>query len=375
MNIQAHQNRPLTPEYKRLTLWRTSKEFLHCCIESRGCSFSRDNGACIMCDYGIGRNLTPVELEKALTEELQPYMNSVSMLLFGSYGSILDTREISEECFDVLLEFLAKQRIRTVIFETHCSTVTERNLERIREKLGTGNLKIIIEMGYESCDTFVLENCLNKVLNLKQLCSSISLVHKYGMEVSLNVFLGAPFLCEREQLDTAVASVKWAFEKGADSVVIFPCNIKPFTLLYRLYRKGLYKPVSQWMLVELLSRIQEEKLDRITLSWYGDRENFYENGQFPLIPPSDCKSCHDGIFDFYRTFMKESSSVRKKQLIDKFIRAKRHCDCREKFLDSMTDCKGRPDAEEIKGLLETMKTGEGMHDDQEDSGCGEKHDS
>ena len=52
------------------------------------------------------------------------------------------------------------------------------------------------------------------------------------MSACTNVLLGAPFLCERDQLDTAVKSVNWAFEQGTDSVVVFPMNIKPFTLLY-----------------------------------------------------------------------------------------------------------------------------------------------
>ena len=94
MNMKAHQGRELTPENKKLTLWRPSKEFVHCCIESNGCRFSRNNGACIMCDYGIGRNLTPVELREALDEELTPQLKSVSTLLFGTYGSILDTAEV-----------------------------------------------------------------------------------------------------------------------------------------------------------------------------------------------------------------------------------------------------------------------------------------
>lgn len=355
MNYEAHQGRPLTPENKKLTLWRPSEEFVHCCIESQGCRFNRNNGACIMCDYGIGRSLTPFELERALEEELQPYLASASTVLFGSYGSILDTEEVSEECFNVLLDFIVKHEMQTVIFETHCCTVNEGNLKIIQEKLCAKGTKVIIEMGYESCDTYVLENCLNKIMNLDQLCTTINLIHNYFMEVSLNVFLGAPFLSEREQLDTAVRSVEWAFEKGADSVVIFPCNVKPFTLLYKLYKNNLYEPVSQWMLVELLSRIQEEKLNRITLSWYGDRSNFYENDRFPLIPPADCEECHDKIFHFYHIFMKETICTQRKQLIEKFIQRETNCDCRSKFLESLRIQRGRLSVGEIKTLLDSMK--------------------
>lgn len=355
MNIEAHISRPLTPKNKKLTLWRPSEELMHCCIESRGCRFNRNNGACIMCDYGVGYNLTPIELKKALEEELQPCITSTSTLLFGSYGSIFDTEEVSAECFEVLLDFIVKQEVHTVIFETHCCTVNEKKLEKIQEKLCGDGIKVVIEMGYELCDPYILKNCLNKVLNLKQLCNAIGMIHNYSMEVSLNVFLGGPFLSEREQLDTAVQSVKWAFEKEADSVVIFPCNVKPFTLLYQLYENNLYEPISQWMLVELLSRIPEEKLNRVTLSWYGDRSNFYENGNFPLIPPKDCEKCHDEIFVFYHSFMKETHCTRRKQLVGELIQKKMECDCRNKFLEVLEVQKKRLTLMEIESLLKAIK--------------------
>lgn len=358
MNIKMHQERPFTPEYKKLTFWRPSDDFLHCCIESRGCRFSRDRGACIMCDYGIGRKLTPDELSKALEEELRPRMQSLSTVLFGSYGSVLDMEEVSEECLDIILGFISGQNVRTVIFETHCCTITSQVLEKIKSKLCGSGKKIIIEMGYESCDKFVLENCLNKILDLNQLCRAINLIHEYSMEVSLNVFLGAPFLDERDQLDTAVESIKWAFEKGADSIVIFPCNIKPFTLLFELYQKGQCRPVSQWMLIELLAWIPEEYLDRITFSWYGDRKNFYENDEFPLIPPEDCEMCHDMIFEFYHAYMKESLAIKRKQLIMDFLHAKKRCSCYKDFLHRIHIRRERIQRKEIFQILEKYSVGE-----------------
>ncbi len=355
MNLEAHKGRPLTPENKKLTLWRPSERFMHCCIESQGCRFNRNSGACVMCDYGIGRNLDPVELERSLQQDLQPFTASVSTMLFGSYGSLFDTEEISAECFDVLLDFIVKQDIQTVIFETHCCTVNERILDRIQRKLCAKGKTVIIEMGYESCDPYILKNCLNKVLDLEQLRNAIGMIHQYSMEASLNVFLGAPFLCGKEQLDTTVQSVEWAFEKGADSVVVFPCNVKPFTLLYQLYKNNLYQPISQWMLVELLARIPEEKLDRVSLSWYGDRSNFYENGQFPLIPPVDCENCHKDILIFYHSFMKEPSCVQRKKLVQEFIQRGTNCDCRDRFLERLKIQKKRLAAEEIVPLLKAMK--------------------
>lgn len=307
-----------------------------------------------MCDYGVGHNITPEELRRALKVKLSPYVNAATTVLFGTYGSILDTDEISEECFEVILDFIVKKGIHTVIFETHCSTVDEDILKKIQKKLQINHVKVIIEMGYESCDEYVLKNCLNKIINLDQMCNVITLIHKYSMEVSLNVLLGTPFLSAKEQLDTAVQSVDWAFEKGADSVVIFPCNIKPFTLLFELYKKDLYKPISQWLLIELLSRIPTKKLNHITLSWYGDRKNFYENDRHPLIPPTDCKKCHDRIFEFYHAFMKESDASKRKKLVDDIIGEEKECNCHTRVLQDLEVVQQRMEKNQILSLLECL---------------------
>ena len=86
-----------------------------------------------MCDYGVGRNLTPTELEKALEETLRPALSGVKTILFGSYGSVLDEYEISSECLDVILDFVSKCSFDNIIFETHYSTVTLEKLIKIKK--------------------------------------------------------------------------------------------------------------------------------------------------------------------------------------------------------------------------------------------------
>lgn len=352
INKSFHEKRPYTPPDKKLTLWQPSDDFMHCCIESRGCRFSRDYGACIMCDYGMGVNLKPDELKSALETELQPYMGTLTRLLVGSYGSIFDTSEVSEECFEVLLDFISKQKIRTVIFETHCCTISEDILHKIQDKLLPEH-NVIIEMGYESCDPFVLRECLNKILDLRQLCTAIELIHSFSMEVSLNVFLGAPFMNTRAELDTALESVEWAFGNGADSVVIFPCNIKPFTAIHALYKNGIYKGISQWLLVELLSRIPEKYLGAVSLSWYGDRKNFYENDEYPLIPPGDCVQCHEKLFEFYGRFIKEKLSENRKELIATLVSSV-ECKCYNRIKDELSQPAEILTKEEICCLVKEM---------------------
>ncbi len=352
-NLKAHEGRPPTPEGRHITLWRPSERFLHCCIESRGCRYNRDAGACVMCDYGIGRCLEPEELSAALASALNPWSGKLDTLLLGSYGSVFDPSEISEECFEVLLRFLRDYPVQTVIFETHCATVSPEKLALIRRTLPEDR-RIVVEMGYESCDPFVLEHCLNKILSLPQLESAIRTIHSAHMSACLNVFLGAPFLSPADQLESARASVLWALERGADSLVLFPANIKPFTLLYKLYEAGHYTPLSQWMVPALFRRLPAEALERITLSWYGDRKNFYEHDRFPLIPPQDCPACHDAVFAFYRSFLRARSGQEREDAVRRLWELPLACSCREKLTRSLEESGPRYTKEQISAAVEGL---------------------
>ncbi len=308
-----------------------------------------------MCDYGVGRNLTPTELEKALEETLRPALSGVKTILFGSYGSVLDEYEISSECLDVILDFVSKCSFDNIIFETHYSTVTLEKLIKIKNVLGN-KFNITIEMGYESCDEYILSNCLGKVMDLGELKKTMMFICNEGMKVSLNVFLGAPFITTKDQTLSAVKSIEWAFSNGAHSVVVFPSNIKPFTLMYDIYKAGYYYEISHWQLVDVLDRIPVDYLDRVSLSWFGDRKNFYEDDKYPLLPPKDCEKCHEKIFAFYREFRGANSGGARKELLDSLLKdSVNDCSCRDEYLYNFNNGEGRLSPEKIEEIVGDVK--------------------
>lgn len=353
-NLDSHKGRPYTPQNKKLTLWQPSDNFLHCCIESRGCRFSIHRGSCVMCDYGIGKNLIASELEKALEDHLLPRLKNIKTVLFGSYGSVFDEYEISDECFDIILNFLSKHTIDNIIFETHYSTVNVQKLKRIKKSLSK-SCEISIEMGYESCDEYILSNCLGKVMDLNKLRKTINEIHSQGMKATLNVFLGAPFISVQDQTLSSVRSIEWAFQNGADFTVIFPSNIKPFTLLHSLYLSGNYSEISHWQIIDVLNRIPVELLNKVSLSWYGDRENFYDNNEFPLIPPKACEKCHDPVFSFYRDFHSTKNSSERKNLLRDLLNSDLGCMCREDYSRDYNIDKERLSLKQIEEIVENEK--------------------
>ena len=310
-------------------VWRRGA-FLHLCFSSVGCRF-RKTGHCTMCNYGYGANVSAEEaiwhIDQALDEHNEPVME----LLLGTCGSILDEAEMPWNVLEKILRRLAQEELPTIILETHYTTITQQKLCRIRELLPKS--EVVIELGFESANPKVLKESLKKYLDLDKLAQTMALIKQANMGVVLNAFLGAPKLSAREQIADTKAAVEWAVSHGADRVVVFPANIKPNTELWDMYQRGVYNRVSHWALIELLDQLDDNLLARVELSWYGDRQNLGKS--LDAIPPESCPACNKEIFDFYQEFTSCFDAKKRKKLLYE-ISTFHHCDCRRRFLESVT---------------------------------------
>lgn len=323
-NKQIRENRPLIPSNILYSTYESNGVF-QICFKSKGCS-NYLNGFCIMCDYGVGTNITPKELEIAFDNALKESKDEIRVLLLNSFGSILDQNEISEECLNILLEKIKDTNIKNIIFETHYTTITEKKLNLIKKVLFDKN--VIFELGLETSNQQVRENNLLKYIDNNKFIDTIQLIHSYGMKVITNIIVGIPFLNEEEQVKNAVESIRWCFNNDVDEVDLFPMNIRPYTLLRELYEKKEYEIISHWMLIEVLSKIPEHYLKDIYIAWYGNRDLEYDNSLKSIFPTS-CTACEDNLFQFYELYLKNKDSDYRKYLINDLI-ANKKCKCYKK---------------------------------------------
>lgn len=328
-NKKARQNRPIISEDKLYSIFENNGVF-QICFRSRGCS-NYLAGSCIMCDYGVGTNITKEELELAFDKALSESKQDIKILLLNTYGSILDTNEISTECFNALLDKLKKSNIKRIIFETHYNTITEENLKLIKEEL-KGKI-ICFELGFETSNEKIRENNLLKKIDNEKFKETIKLIHSFGMGVIINLLVGIPFLTTREQLKDALNSIEWCIGNDVNEIDLFPINVKPYTLLKKLYDSKEYDVISHWLLVEVLNRIPLQNLSKIYLAWYGNRELEYSNGEHSIFPES-CVLCHDNLMKFYSNFLSNDDAYCRKSLIDNLIENSK-CDCYKKVLTKL----------------------------------------
>lgn len=325
-NKMIRQNRPIIPSDKLYSVFENNGVF-QICFRSRGCS-NYLSGSCIMCDYGVGTNIREEELELAFDKAISESKKDIKILLLNTYGSILDTNEISDGCFNVLIEKLKTSNIKVIIFETHYNTITEEKLKLIKEELKD---KIIyFELGFETSNEEIRENNLLKKIDNEEFKETIKMIHLFKMGVIVNLLVGIPFLTEQEQLEDALNSIEWCINNDVDEINLFPINIKPYTLLKELYDLKEYDVISHWLLVEVLNRVPLKDLSKIYLAWYGNRELEYSNGEYSIFPKS-CELCHNSLMEFYSRFLAIDAAEYRKMLIEKLI-YERKCDCYNKIL-------------------------------------------
>ena len=273
---------------------------LQICFYSKGCRFSK-NGNCTMCDYGKVRknNLTPNDIKKIIHDTFNNLSEQPKVLLLNSLGSILD--EVS------------KIDINVIVFETHYSNINDDVLKLIKQKLSKKQIEI--ELGFESSNTQYRKNYLNKIIDNTEFIKKINLIKSYDFSVETNIIFGMPFLSTKEQIQDSVQSIIWCFQNNVDRISLFPMNIKPYTLLYKLYETNKYSPVLHKDFIEVLKQIPKDYIDKIHLCWYGNRQLFY-NGKNTILPICN-QNDYEKLMAFYKDFnLHENKEYRTNLLIN-----------------------------------------------------------
>ena len=286
---------------------------LQICFFSKGCRCSK-NGSCIICDYGKTRkeNLTKTDITEIINEIFESLDTMPNVVLLNSLGSVLDTQEMPIENIIVLLDELSKINANVIIFETHYLTINPSILEVIKQKLK--DKEVVIELGLESSNREVRENCLNKYIDNEEFVKRVNLIKSFGFGAEANVIFGAPFLTTEEQIRDTIQSIEWCFENSIDKVNLFPINIKPYTLLYKLYEEEKYSPVSHSNFIEVLKRVPKEYIHKLYLCWYGNREIKYDTKRTVL--PKCEKDEYSKLMNFYQKFNMDKDPKERIKLLE-----------------------------------------------------------
>lgn len=282
------------------------------------------NNACTFCNYGFDYNLT-LEMCKPQLEKIRLEDYPITTLELEANGSFLREKEIPYDLFLYVLNYVSNKGIPNITIETFFSTITENKLKDIRKILGKDQ-NVDFEIGFETSNTELRSKAYNKDFRNEDVIEKAKLIKKYNMTFEVNFLLGAPFLSREEQIQDTLNSIDYVFRNFPKNTicVLFPINIKQRTMLAKWQELGLYDEISSWEFVELLHRIPIEYMDKITIAWWGNRENTFAAANSQQFP-KDCDKCHKMLLDFYKEFYCNWNPLYRKNITEKIWQ--KHCTC------------------------------------------------
>ncbi|WOO36835.1 hypothetical protein R2R35_24100 [Anaerocolumna sp. AGMB13020] len=307
---ELRQKRPRVPVDLTYTLFEVN-DFAQLWLQTKGCSFSK-TGSCTCCDYWEGENLPNIaEVFKEALDKLSP---NVSSVLIETSGSVFDDNEIPLKELKKIFELLDKKKYKKIVIETHMNTITRQKLDILKEII-TGS-EVCIEVGIESLSREVLLYSLNKMTVAKDITQLCEMVHEKGFKLIGNIMVGVPFLPLSSQIEDAVYGIHKLFEQGIDYIILFPVNIKQYTLVHWLYQNELYERVYGQAVIKVLNQIDRSLLDRIDVVWYGNRKQ--ENPAYgsDILGPYYCEECSEDIMDFLQKFNSQNDLEGRLNLLD-----------------------------------------------------------
>ena len=291
-------------------------------VPSGGC-----HNACTFCNYGFEHLVRRKEILEKVKHICRYLPANIETLILESSGSFLDDRELPAELQYQIMEIVARTKVFRVQIETHYKTVTGEKLRKILQIL-KGH-EVSFEFGLETTSETTL-NVYNKDIDVKKLFQLVRDCDSLGIETSLNVMVGAPLLTIQEQVQDALNTVQDILQCCPEStaIVLFPLNVKDYTLVKHMYNQGRYSVISHWEFIEVLEKIPRDALDRVFISWWGNRCNEF-HGKDAIIHPKSCDKCHDRLMKFYTSFVNADSLQEKQKLVEEI--SKVTCKCRDDY--------------------------------------------
>lgn len=251
------------------------------------------SGGCTMCSY-----IADSPLQKITSDELIHLFNELidrhqikpktAVKIFVS-GSFLNEEEIPKKArLEILKRLNQEDNVEEVVVESRPefvrSDILKECLELIPDKI------FEISIGLESSSDSIKENKINKGFLNKDFERAINVIKSlkkdYKITSKAYLFIKPILTSEKDSIEDAVSSAKYAQKIGVDRISFCPATIHKGTLMEVLWRRGSYKPPWIWSILEILKRTRMEVKIPVIMdtAGFGTRRG-----------PFNCKKCNSNF--------------------------------------------------------------------------------
>lgn len=301
-------------------------------VKTKGCKHTY-TGGCTMCDYWSSPNADEEKIPEYLEEALAELKKEPEYLLLNTCGSVFDEWEMSKEIREKVLKRLAQLKTPVFILETHIETINEEKVKRCREIFSRHQLQF--EMGFESSNWWIQKYCINKPLDISQIKNKIQLLKRSNITPIFNILVGIPFLSFHDMYETALQSIEWVLKDQQCNCVIFPINIKDWTLIGKMHELGLYEQPSLWLFIEVLLHIPKEYLEKVEIAWYKNRPKYIDDYKTSPEAPETCDKCKEQVMTLLDEFVEHEDADKRFAILKKLDSIK--CSCRTEVKEKLKE--------------------------------------
>ena len=232
-------------------------------IGTKGCRWAKVGG-CTMCDYGgFEGNIPDRTLVEQAASLLDLWENETEINL-SSLGSFFDDKELRPAARQSILEAVSKRKqIKLIGVESRAADITPEKIKSAKQILGRCELEI--GMGLESRNDFVRNVCINKGLSLFSFEKALEAITASGASAVAHVLFKPPFLTELEAIEDTIETVEYLNQENIKRIVIMVCNVKKGTLVYELFKKGLYRAPWLWSVLQAVLALPRKAQKKILI--------------------------------------------------------------------------------------------------------------
>lgn len=229
-------------------------------------------GGCTMCGYsnlssfrgGLSGDSVYTQFRRGLRLiEAVPHREMVAV---GTAGSFLDPDEVPCDVqWRIVHDLSACQGLYYINLEARAEYITAYALENIASACDSVE-RLSIGIGLESSSELIRKLCVQKGMTTQSFLCAVDVLRQHNISPTVYVTLGKPFLNTWANIRDAVDSINFAFEHGADRVVLIRIGVQPHSLVEWLCRRGLYKPMEPWATAEVLRVLSPNRRDDVLLA-------------------------------------------------------------------------------------------------------------
>ena len=155
-----------------------------------------------------------------------------------------------------ILKAVADVPFKRLMIESRPELITNAHLDELANLLR--NIEIEIGIGLDHVNDTYRNRHLNKGISVKDYEASINLIKTYPVKSMTYVAIGCPYLTERQALDSAIETARYAMGCGTDILSFEPLIIQENTTLERLQYLGKLKRPEQKDVKKILELISKE---------------------------------------------------------------------------------------------------------------------